>query len=587
MVSVEKRIFSMNRISGLILTLVTALGAGCTGQIPGSLVYLQQIESSDTLIKINTKIDLLFVVDNSASMDVSQNKLREAFGTFATRYMKPSWDIRVAVIPTDLYMAKTAFNTWRNTVIPGTVGYDSAHISSILATWSNPSWNPTLVNLSNGVFTNGVKYGELIPLWGPNYAKLLPGNHDGPITALCFEALPHFLNGLSQCDVREGPTANTGTSNCLDPNTGETSITQCVNTVQNDTVRSGKAIIETKPPLGTPANAAWTQQLIDDFTVNLTTGSAGQGSERPLQSILQLLTDNEATSSTTKFFREDAIRAFVIVTDEEDQSMTGQAASNITPTDDYACDQAGLIALNPAMTATIQSAYCCTSGSCNYGDAGISCPSKTIDGYTYTPSTCASSVKALPIATVKSTLDNFFLALDTDPAGLEPAPTDPNYFVAAITPTTGQSIQDLQAARTAVDQSLGVILTHAADRCDRCISLTSSVGNGSFAMDINSASYTPILDAIGNQLVQKVGTIKLKNPPLSQSDMTLAAVCTNGQATEVPYSSWNLSGNTVTITDIDFLLNLNQDPDVSCYWVTNYQPYNISAIDLWRNNGTT
>jgi hypothetical protein len=152
------------------------------------------------------------------------------------------------VITSDTYLANNAFDDYLNTTIPGTVGYNSGYITGRLGTWENPDWNTSLVNLGTGDFDGGIKYKELVPVWDGDYAKLLPGKHDGPITGLCFEILPYFMNGVTECQIRDDQYDNTGVDNCLSPAGDESSVTQCVNTVQNDTVRSGKAIIKTKPP---------------------------------------------------------------------------------------------------------------------------------------------------------------------------------------------------------------------------------------------------------------------------------------------------------------------------------------------------
>ena len=236
---------------GVLFVAIGALGTGCTGQIPNSFRLAQREETFGSELEVNTKIDLLWVVDNSASMDVSQAKLRQGFSAFADKYMQPTWDIRVAVITTDTYMAHPAFAPYLSSAISGTAGWVSPHVQSRLASFVNPLWNPTLVNLATGAFTFGVRFGELVPVWGPNWARLLPGLHDGPIPGLCSELLPYFLNGATQCAIRDDQTVAQGPAKCLNPGPGESSTTQCVNTVVNDTVHSGRTIISTLPPVGT------------------------------------------------------------------------------------------------------------------------------------------------------------------------------------------------------------------------------------------------------------------------------------------------------------------------------------------------
>ena len=97
-----------------LLKLGTALmvAFGCTQNIPEAYHYQQQEEYFGASAKVNTKIDLLWVIDNSASMDSSQEKLRNGFASFATKYLKPTWDIRLAVITTDTFLANSAFQTY-------------------------------------------------------------------------------------------------------------------------------------------------------------------------------------------------------------------------------------------------------------------------------------------------------------------------------------------------------------------------------------------------------------------------------------------------------------------------------------------
>jgi hypothetical protein len=549
----------------MILAIATA-ATGCTGQLPGSFRLAQQEQAFSSQQEINTKIDLLWVVDNSASMDVSQEKLRAGFAGFASRYMKPTWDIRAAVITTDTYMANPAFAGYLTRTIGGTVGWRSNHIFSRLPTWVNPTWNPNLVNLSTGRFDSGVRYGELVPVWGPFFGRLLPGNHDGPIPALCSELMPYFLNGVTRCNIRDDQNSYNGPSKCLNPDTGagETSISQCVNTVENDTVRSGRAIIETMPPAGTPGDAAWTQKLAEDFMLNVTTGSAGQGSERGLGSLLQLLADNEG--SATAFFRPGSTRGIVFVSDEEDQTMAlpGSPPADFKPQSYYRCDLASLVALNGAGPVA---SYCCSGGGCAYGSEGTSCSPKTIDGFTYTVSVCPREDLLVPVADVKTELDTFFRTLD----GAD-AEASPNYFVVSIVPLTGAAIQAMQAARTVEDTAVGGLLTQAVDRGDRYLELGNLVGNGSLAMNIADSDYSPILDSIGRAIIEKKATFTLARAPTGEEDMIVWIRHADGTSTVVPPSKYVISGKQLIITDLDFVLTFSATDAI----VINYQPKSVN-----------
>ena len=577
---------NLSRFTNFVLLALLLSTAGCTGQLPGSFRYTQQNEVYATSQQVNTKIDLLFVVDNSASMDAYQQKLRNGFATFAQTYMKPTWDIQVAAITTDLYMAHPALSGWLNTVYPGTTAWPSPYVNGNAVTFNgvtvpgrvsrfqNPAASPNMVQTACGfpnggcTFPNGIKFGDLIPGWGPNWAKLLPGLHDGPVTALCQEGLPYFLRGQSSCFVRDNQGGNTGTSHCLTPGGSESSMSQCVNTVENDTVHSGKAIIKTMPPNGTPGDAAWTQQLINDFTVNVSTGSAGSGSERGLGSVLQLMSDNEPTA--TAFFRTGSLRGIIFISDEEDQTavLPSSPPAGFQPFTGYKCDLARYQELNPTATAGQIAAYCCsTPGSCTYVTDGSSCDTKTIDGFSYRVSICPTNTANLtPVATIKTQFDTFFAGLDGPGAA-------PNYFVTAIVPLTGASIQSLQTIRNTEDTLIpGNLVTWQVDRGDRYMQLGSLVGNGSLNMDIASSDYTPILNAIGQAIVAKEGTFTLVREPSGTEDMIVTVVHGDGTTTTVNSNQFTITGKILTITDLNFILSLSSTDRINI----NYQPKNLN-----------
>lgn len=544
----------------------------CTGQLPNSFRLRQQEEAFDSSLDVNTKIDLLWVVDNSASMDVAQNKLRQGIEGFAASYLKPTWDIRVAVITTDIYIAKSQFATYRNTMVPGTSNWKSTYIASVIdaGKWSNPSYNPSLVSLDSGdagtyqKFTSsGIKFNEMLPLWNADYAKLREGIHDGPIPAMCFEKMPLFRLGVTQCAIRDQQIAeDRGISKCLTPGSGESSISQCVNTVLNDTVRSGKAILNTKED----------SNVSELFRINVTKGSAGSGSERGLSSLLQLLEDNEVTD--TAFFRKNALRGIIFVSDEDDQSLNvpevADLPSPFTPDTYYSCDQSSLLSMNPTLTAQITGSggLCCSSGSnnCKFGATGTSCSSKTVGSHTYTLSVCPSSESLIAPSVVKSEVDAFFRSLDeSGDAG------DPGYFVVSIVAATDSTIQSLQSERTQSENNVNAIKNISIDRGDRYIAFGESVGNGSQVLDIGAADYSVLLDEIGRTIVEKKGAFPLNRAPTSSEEMLVWILHADGTETTVSDSDLLIEDSTVRIVNAEIVLSL-QDSDKI---VINYQPKRV------------
>jgi len=555
----------------LLLTLPLVGGAssmGCTGQLPNSFRLAQVEQTFASSQELNTKIDLLWIVDNSASMDVSQKKIREGFRTFSARYLQPTWDIHAAVITTDTYLAHPSFQDYLGSVIPGTVGWTSPTVSARIGTFQNPASNASLVNLSTGRFDQGVRYADLIPAWGSNYARLLPGMHDGPISGFCFEGLPYFLRGVSQCQIRDLNRDTSGPSACASPGPGQSSLNECVNTTQNDSVRTGKAILATQPAAGISADQAWRDQLLTDFLVNVTTGSAGHGSERGLSSVSQLLADNE--NSDTAFFRKDSVRVLLFVSDEDDQSFalpTG-TPSPVSPRTGYACDQASLLASNPASGVTGNRGACCSDPAkgCAYGAEGTTCPSKTVDGFTYKLGICARSELLKPVSDFKAEFDTFFHALDASSESV-----DPNYFVVSIVPASATSIQTLQAARAQEDASVGTLTSFAVDRGDRYLELARQVGGGSMELDISTEDYSPVLDSIGRAIISKRSTFNLDRAPTSIEDMIVTVIYADGSTQVVDSGMVQISGKQLRITDLDFVLSLKSTDRISI----NYQPKTI------------
>lgn len=551
------------------IIIMMALLVSCTTQLPGTLRLAQQEEVFQTAREVNTKIDLLWVVDNSSSMDVSQEKLRNGFAGFANKYLQPTWDIQIAVITTDTYLANPAFQTYLNTTIPGSNTWTSNYLKSKTVV-SNPIYDKATES-----FPFGVKYKDLTSIWGPEYSKLLPNIHDGPIPGFCFEGLPYFLKGLTQCDVRDRVDAPRGVDHCLSPSGSESAVSQCVNTLENNTVRSGKPILTTVPPAGVIGDAAktaqWIHQLIRDFRVNVTTGSVGFGSERGFASVLQLLSDNETSGSA--FFRTGSLRGIIFVSDEDDQSMEYPTTvpAGFNPWSHYQCDESSLLALNPTGNVNGAGGYCCSNPSnhCRYGSEGTSCPSKTVEGGApYRVSLCPKADLLMSVGSVKSRLDGFFTGLDHALLAAGDYGSF-SYFVASIVVREGSTISNLQSSRDLDDQAAGVTLkTIAVDRGDRYIELANAIGNGSLVMDIGAPDYSPILDAIGKSIVEKKGSFKLVRPPTNQEETSVKVVRADGSSYEILATQYEIDDRILRVTDLNVVLGFKASDQI----IINYQP---------------
>src|SRR5881227_2556680 len=91
---------------GLIVCTVLAMASGCQSYVavpvqPATLVAVQQ----HAQIKVTTKADMLFVVDDSLSMSQKQDRLAQALAGFtaAADALDPPVDYQVAVVTTSIF----------------------------------------------------------------------------------------------------------------------------------------------------------------------------------------------------------------------------------------------------------------------------------------------------------------------------------------------------------------------------------------------------------------------------------------------------------------------------------------------------
>ena len=601
----------------LKITTLSLMLPACTGQLLESFRYQQANEAFNTETEINTKIDLLWVVDNSSSMDIAQKNIREKVAGFADRYLSPNWDIRIGVITTDAYLANPVFNTYRNSEVGGSRGFRSNHLNQLITerqgrglNTSNDSKLATLGSLNvsfsagtRGTFSSGYLFKDLVPAWGAgaDYARLLPGLRDGPISGLCVESQSYFFaenpdgnpNILGpDCTIRNAADRS-GTSTCRNPDSGQTSVTECVNTSLNDSVRSGKAIISTQLPDG--ANlSTWKQQLVDDFMVNISVGSVGGGSERGLSSLEEFVKVNEV--SATQFFRPGSLRGVIFLTDEDDQSMRLPEVTsipvNFDPFTDYRCDLATLSTANTGKFLDAEDyiantfKYCCSGGTCRYANMG--CSEKIVDGTGFKVGVCPDTTKLIPVAEFETLLTNYFYDLDAivEEDGVARSASKANYFSVAIVPLEAATITALRAERNQSDDRLdsielfnmsGTLTTTkrlripSVDLGERYKSFTEAVGNGSIALDIGEPDYSVILDHIGKTLLDKKSRFSLRFAPTKKSDMLVTITRANGSEIRLSEDQYDFEGKTLIILDEALVLSLKSTDKL----FVDYQPSSL------------
>jgi hypothetical protein len=561
---------------------------GCTGSTPFHLQY--QSQNFASLTKVNTKLDMLWVVDNSGSMEPEQKKVRAGIQQFAQTYMKPTWDIRVASITVDTYLADPTFwagpagvatqPSYLTTVRTGTSNYNMGYLNGVTSggvpkrskhyydatsqitassapTGFNPftmfnqfqpsAYSPPAVTYNNAgqedFLAAGMRIIDSKPQMGPNWSKLLIGNHDGPELSMCWDndiSSPQFISGVTACYHRDDPADaqyHEGIANCANPAAGEAGESQCVNTFANNTNHTGLPFISTIPPAGVPGDQAWINGLIANFQVQLTPSTVGDGCERAFQSVLQFLHDNEAPGSPTAFFRPDSLRVIVFVGDEDDQSQTPDPNQYLAPMGTGHGQGAKLHFISDASNPTM---------------CKVTYPAPANGTYypTGDPGFCIDPAWLIPISTVKTDLDNFFHQLDGTTASV-----NPNYFVATITTINSASF---------VGSGLGYI-------AQRYPALANAVGNGSLVLDLTSSDYTPLLASVGNNILQAKAVFTLKRAPDPSEAVVVTLIHANGTSTKLTSSQFTVSGTTLTITDLNVIASFGVGDNINI----GYQPLTI------------
>ncbi len=131
--------------------------AACTKQLPESFRILPAQEvmeagfetGKEVIETTKAPVDILWVIDNSDSMEPSQTKLKDGIERFAKAYLNPEYDVRMAVITTDAFIADSLFEEFLDTR---------------LVRGSYMGKTPRQIN----------------PFWGPDHAKLISGKKDVP-----------------------------------------------------------------------------------------------------------------------------------------------------------------------------------------------------------------------------------------------------------------------------------------------------------------------------------------------------------------------------------------------------------------------
>lgn len=171
----------LKRAGTLLLSLSSMVSIGCGSDTstfsipPDADTFFQNANSAQA----NSKIDMVWVIDNSGSMQTSQNNLRANFPAFISQFNSLGLDYKIVVTTSDAYLALPEmidiYNYYRRTSLYGSMfeskhatekarfkdGYGSNHsgVFELLPT------TPDLINVFSINATQGIYgYGDERPL---------------------------------------------------------------------------------------------------------------------------------------------------------------------------------------------------------------------------------------------------------------------------------------------------------------------------------------------------------------------------------------------------------------------------------------
>ncbi len=102
-------------LTGSLIALALTLTA-CGREAPTYSILADGETFSQGLESVNNKLDILWVIDNSGSMDTSQQNVATNFSSFISSFVSKGFDYQIAVTTTDAFLAKdqSSYNTFYN-----------------------------------------------------------------------------------------------------------------------------------------------------------------------------------------------------------------------------------------------------------------------------------------------------------------------------------------------------------------------------------------------------------------------------------------------------------------------------------------
>jgi hypothetical protein len=166
-------------ISGLILSLTACDKSG------GGISILAAEENFK--VSMNTQprpIDIMWIVDNSGSMNSSQTNLANNFSSFITDFIALNYDFRMAVTTTDTWYNQYSSNAF----------FSPRWRTGNRANLYNPNFNPQGPNTDSGVFVMNKNTPNLNSVFTTNIRVGTQGNGDERSFASMMRSLNHGAN---------------------------------------------------------------------------------------------------------------------------------------------------------------------------------------------------------------------------------------------------------------------------------------------------------------------------------------------------------------------------------------------------------
>lgn len=178
---------SMKRIAITKLTLMLAcfMGLSACDKSGGGISILAAEENFKVSVSTQARpIDIMWVVDNSGSMNSSQQNLASNFNAFIQDFVALNYDFRMAVTTSDSW-----FNQYNSNAF-----YSPRWRKGNRASLFNPSYNPQGANTDSGIFVMDRTTTDLSSVFTTNIRVGTQGNGDERAFASMLRSLNHGAN---------------------------------------------------------------------------------------------------------------------------------------------------------------------------------------------------------------------------------------------------------------------------------------------------------------------------------------------------------------------------------------------------------